>query len=124
MAVLVDKGAYPDGDLVVVEFGALADASVVVDGFVGFGAFVEFLVAVAEDQECLRHGVLQISSQQIPFFEGDVLSLFDEHKFDGRHHGELFGIGDDGGHVHVAAVKDSTVEIAGLFGYDVILEIV
>ena len=40
VAVLVDEGAYPVGQLAVIEFGALEDAAVVVDGFVGFGAFV------------------------------------------------------------------------------------
>ena len=53
VAVLVDEGSNPVWECVVVYFGMLVDAAFVVDGFVCLGAFVEFLMAVAKDEECL-----------------------------------------------------------------------
>ena len=112
VSVLVDKGSNPVGYLIVVEFGTFADATFVVDGFVGFGAFVKFFVAVAKDEKSLRKWSLEIVGEEFPLLSRDFLSLFDQDDLDRGHHGELFGVAYDSVHVGFAPVEYILVEIA------------
>ena len=100
----------------------LVDAAFPRDGLVGGGAFVEFLVAVAEDDDALLGGVVEVGGQLFPLLGVDVLCLLDDDEVDGRHHGVAFGVADDGSHGGVASVDHRLVEVAHRLVNDVVLE--
>ena len=69
-------------------------------------------------------GVLKISGQRFPFLGVYFLGFLDEHKFDGRHHGKLFGVCNHGAHGHIAAINHGLVKVAELFRDDIVFKIV
>ena len=122
MAFLVDESAYPVGQLVVAEFGVLVDTAFLLDSLVGSGAFVKLFVPIAEGEDGLWERVFEVVCYQIPFRRRDVLCLFDQHQLYGRHHGELLGVGYDGGHVNVTPIEHVLVKVAKALLHDVALK--
>ena len=81
-------------------------------------------MAVAEDDDTLLGGMLQIGRQLLPLLGVDVLRLLDENEVHGRHHGVAFGIADDGSHRRVAPIDHRLVEVAHGGIDDLVLKVV